>query len=198
MIIVNLRFSIGEIIFNFNLHRRVLCFFRWTVSPVSHPEPYFTSKEGSETIQLQYNSPLTFGTTLCLHKDGNREEIENLVALEQEENNITFKVRFPKSGMFELNIFANKRGTSGSLSCVYIYVIHAVLPMMKCKPFPKYYSAWGLGCKLRGLTDGELCEDEQIDISVVVPKASDVAVIKTDGNWTHLKKVDSLLIQLMI
>ena len=166
-----------------------MCLSRCTVVPVSHPEPYFTSKEGSETIQFLYDSPSTFSASLFLHKGNDGEEIENHIYFEQEENNITFIVRFPKSGMFKMSIYAKEQGTSGSLPCVYKYVVHVVLPMQKCKPFPEYYLKWGLGCKLRGLTDGELCEDEQIDISVVVPKASDVAVIKTGGNWTHLKRV---------
>ena len=122
-------------------------------------------------------------------QEGDKTEgIDNHVSLSQATDNVSLKVRFPKSGIYHLVLYAKEEGTEGALPCVFNYVIAVPVQMKDCKPFPKRYNNWGMGCKIKGLDEGEIEEGVDLKVKARVPDAVGVALIN-GKDWTHLKQV---------
>ena len=167
--------------------------FRSDLLAVSHKEAYFTSDSGQESIVFEKTSPLDYSVNLYFQDESGSTVLNNYVSTHETENGVTFNVRFPRSGMFEISIYAKKKGDQGRYVCVYEYVAYVPVRMMNCCPFPKKYGSWTNGCTVEGLNDGEVCEDKNISVRAVIPKARQVVVRKSASDHvTYLTQVRNL------
>lgn len=89
------------------------------MDPVSHPDAYFTCEEGQANINLKYPSSTQFMIKMHFmdNKDGqnNLKEQTEFTFIEQEENEVCFKVRFPITGMYLIQIYAKKSDSEGNI-----------------------------------------------------------------------------------
>ena len=114
------------------------------------------------------------------------EKVENHTFIEQTDTKVTFKVRFPKAGIYSVKICAKKLDDTGPYKAVYNYIVHVPVRMKDCEPFPVQYVR--LGCKVDGVESGYLVEGEDVSMDVVIPGASSVAAV-CDGKITTFTKV---------
>ena len=158
----------------------------------SHRSPIITCPDSGE-LYLEFSSSVLCQTMNHLenHVQGRAKEMkEGYVWTTHHENNkIKFNINFPEPGMYGLVIFAkDARNDNQSYTSVYQCSINVPLPKPGCAQFPKTYAGWKPGFELLEPMASTLPAHSSVPFSANVPQATDLAVIKDDTKWTHLKK----------
>ena len=137
---------------------------------------------------MNHHMPLSFTLQLALQQEDDiAEDVEGYTFHSQTTGRLNAQARFPKPGIYCLTVFA-KAGTEAVLyESAFRYVILVPVQMESCKPFPKQYNGWSLGCAIEGFDEGDLEENTKVAVNVTVPNAAAVAVVGKD--WTYLKQV---------
>ena len=127
------------------------------LSNTSHTDPYLQTDSGDIQVSFSMSQPLRMTSQLIYVSQGKTEDFSDYLLQQGRGNNVIFRLKLPKVGMYKFQIYALPfSDTSESLPGVYNYLINCRMTHATLIQFPKQYGQWKEGCYLHEPLEGQL------------------------------------------
>lgn len=164
------------------------------VKAVSHPSA-FVRITSAQQVNFLFKSTTAcaYSAELKSHKSNEETDMDDYRYVDKQKYQVTLRTRFPEIGQYTLKLYGNETGKESEHLLLFTYLIAVDRPTFPCSPFPTIFPSWTDECEiLKPDIDSHLFPDKIIVVTVRIPRALDVAVIRKPGNeWTHLTKLSA-------